>query len=270
MSIQEVKLSIGVVVLSALTMLPIGCAQTHSRQSSSTTDLEVEQLKKNMIQLQTDVAEMKQVLSRRPVVPTPKPISKLIRISLEGISFLGRADAPLTMVEYTDYHCPFCRRHARNTLPKLFRTYIDTGKLRYGIRDFPQTALHPDAFRLSEAALCAGDQGKYWQMHHEFMKGSGNADVSKLADNVLASKLDAQEFSACMDSNQHTSDLRATLDAGQELGVRGTPYFFIGESESTDDNKLVVGSTVRGAQPYSVFKSRIDELLETNIARSGE
>jgi protein-disulfide isomerase len=171
---------------------------------------------------------------------------------------LGRADAPLTMVEFTDLQCPYCREFHATAFEQIKRDYIDTGKLRYVARDFPLDTIHPLAIRASRANQCAGAQGKFWEMRHAIL--SSNRKLAPDSFDALARDLhlDAAAFAAC------TADT-ARLDArwqhdraeGKRLGVSGTPFFVVGRT-SPDG---LVGVRLSGAKDYSAFDAKFKELL---------
>ncbi|MBI4361244.1 thioredoxin domain-containing protein [Candidatus Micrarchaeota archaeon] len=198
-----------------------------------------------------------------PVSPTPTP-SPTLRPSVHARDLIstyagmrGRADAPVIVVEFSDYQCPFCRRFYAETLPLIQGDYIDSGKVRFYFKDFP-LSFHPMAHVSSEAARCAGDQGKYWQMHDK-MFGEQNADssgtttVNYSVDDLKAWAreigLDGTAFDACLDSGKYKDSVAADYREGVSAGISGTPSFVIN------------GQTLVGAQPYSAFKSVIDAEL---------
>ncbi len=167
----------------------------------------------------------------------------------------------MTLVEFTDYQCPFCRRHSAQTKPQLVKDYVDTGKLRYVLREFPLAQIHPLATTAAEAALCAGDQGQYWAMNELFF-----ADQRKLAPEDLKAHaeglgLDVAGFSECLDGGKYAQRIQQDLADGIKAGVRGTPTFFLGLTDPTDATKIRVTKTIRGTQPYALFKQAIDELV---------
>ena len=114
---------------------------------------------------------------------------------------LGR-DAPVTIVEFSDYQCPFCRRFYATTLPAIKKEYIDAGKVRYVFRDFPLEELHSHARKAAEAAHCAGEQGKYWQMHDALFQNQGTLELPQLAEHARAVGLDSLVFNRCMSSSE--------------------------------------------------------------------
>lgn len=185
------------------------------------------------------------------VTPSPTPDTDF---NAEEDHFLGSADAPITVVEFSDYQCPFCLRHDQETLPKLKEQYIDTGKVKYVFMDFPLDSIHPQARAAAGAAECAGAQGKYWEMHDKLFSDqaawNGNAgaiDVFKSYAPNLG--LDAEAFASCLDSNQFGAEIAADQQDGADAGVTGTPAFFIN------------GRFVSGAQPIEVFQQMLDQML---------
>jgi protein-disulfide isomerase len=189
-----------------------------------------------------------------PDVPVPTPAS----IEPRTLTALGDPDAPVTIVEYSDYHCPFCQRHYQETLPRLIENYVDTGRVYYVFKDFPIASLHPLAYRLHEAALCIGNEAgteAYWQVHDRFFEdsqfGSQVPSLEQL-DNAITGALSADypALAGCLESGETSAEVNAGIAEGAQLGVNGTPFFFVN------------GYPVTGAQPYDVFEYVID-LAET-------
>ena len=172
----------------------------------------------------------------------------------------GSESAALTLVEFSDYQCPFCGRYARETSPQIQRDYVATGKLKYVFRDFPLEAIHPDAFKAAEAAHCAGEQGKYWEMHDRLFANQRALGVAQLAIHAQALGLNPQPFGQCLDGGKYAAEVRKDLEDGQKAGVRGTPTFFLGLTDAKTGQlrpvKMIVGS-----QPYTSFKEAIEAVL---------
>jgi protein-disulfide isomerase len=159
---------------------------------------------------------------------------------------LGPASAPVTIVEYSDFQCPFCQRVAP-TLKRVRETYGD--KVRIVWKDFPLTQIHPDAFKAGEAAHCAGDAGKYWEYHDLLFANQqalGTDDLKKYAASL---GIDSAMFAACLDGGTHGERVRNGVAEGGRLGVNSTPTVYIN------------GRFLSGAQPFEVFQSVIDEEL---------
>jgi predicted DsbA family dithiol-disulfide isomerase len=166
----------------------------------------------------------------------------------------GDAGAPVTIVEFSDFQCPFCVR-ARPTVNRVREVYGD--QVRFAFRHFP-LAFHDQAQKAGEAAACAGDQDKFWEMHDLLWKSQGQLQPSVLKENAAALGLDANLFGQCLDSGRHASVVADDAAAGSQLGVTGTPAFFIN------------GRPLVGAQPFEAFAEIIDdELARAARASSG-
>jgi protein-disulfide isomerase len=159
---------------------------------------------------------------------------------------LGRASAPVTLIEFSDFQCPFCQRVAP-TLKKIRDTYGD--KVRIVWKDFPLTQIHPQAFKAGEAAHCAGDQGKYWEYHDRLFANQQQLQPEDLKKHAAEIGLDAPAFSTCLDSSKYGERVRNGVAEGTRLGVNSTPTIYVN------------GRVLSGAQPYETFVSVIDEEL---------
>lgn len=191
-----------------------------------------------------------------------QPPSGPVEVSTENAYSLGAADAPVTVVEFTDFQCPYCSRHNDQTLPQLIENYVNTGKVRYVFKDFPLTSIHPEAMLAAEAARCAGDQGVYVEMHHRLFSGQGEWSGQPNAADVFAGYaaelgLDATSFSECLESGIHEAAVTADIEEAIGLGVNGTPAFFLN------------GQFLSGAQPYGVFEQAIEQLLAEGESGEG-
>jgi protein-disulfide isomerase len=157
----------------------------------------------------------------------------------------GPQNAPITIVEFSDYQCPFCARVVP-TLTKIRSTYGD--KVRLVFKDFPLPN-HPQAPKAAEAAHCAGEQGKYWPMHDRLFANQQALQLPQLKEHAAAIGLDATKFGECLDSGKHAAAVTKDLEYGNQLGVSSTPTVYVN------------GRAVVGAQPFEYFKSVIDEEL---------
>jgi len=178
----------------------------------------------------------------QPQLPTRQ------NIDLDDDPVLGDPKAPVTIVSFEDYQCPFCKRSFDQTFPLLKKEYIDTGKVKYVYRDFP-LSFHPQAQAAAEAGECADDQGKFWEYHDALFQNQqslSSALYSQLAGQL---GLDVEEFDQCLQSGKFTQEVQNDFAYGSSVGVSGTPTFFI------NGIKLV------GAQPYQAFKQVIDAEL---------
>ncbi len=185
----------------------------------------------------------------------PRPPAGPVEVPIEGSYAIGDPNAPITIVEYTDYQCPFCSRHFAQTFPLLKENYIDTGVVYYVFKDFPLTQIHPQAVMAANAARCAGDQGAFVAMHHRLFESltewNGRSDADTLFNQYAAEMaLDEAQFATCLADGTHEMSIYTDLDEGISFGVSGTPAFFLN------------GYFLSGAQPYSTFVEAIEFLLE--------
>jgi protein-disulfide isomerase len=159
---------------------------------------------------------------------------------------LGSANAPVTIVEFSDFQCPFCQR-VEPTLKQVRAKYGD--KVRIVWKDFPLTQIHPQAFKAGEAAHCAGDQGKYWEYHDRLFANQQALQPADLKRHAAELGLDAAKFDACLDTSKHGERVRDGVAEGSRLGVNSTPTIYIN------------GRMIAGAQPFETFQTIIDEEL---------
>lgn len=169
---------------------------------------------------------------------------------------LGSATAPLTMVEFTDYQCPYCRRFQAEVWPKIKSHYIDTGKLRYIARDLP-LEIHAAAAPAAEAAHCAGEQGKFWEMHAALLGGAADLGDGGIDRRARALGLDMARFDECVARHRYARVIAAHAEQADAVGINGTPGFVVGRVE----NGVLTGLRVEGAIPYEEFGGLLRELL---------
>jgi len=218
---------------------------------------EVEALKQGQLQLQRELQEINALLRRRqsPVTDVPNVV-----LPIGGYPSKGSQSAKLVLVEFTDYQCPFCGRHFQQTSPQIERDYVNTGRVRYVVRDFPIESIHKDALKAAEAAHCAGERGQYWQMHDRLFNSQNALAADHLAAYAGALGLDVQNFRQCLDSDKYSAKIRQDLVEAQKVGVQATPSFLLGVAEPGGSSVKVV-KMIAGAHPYTVFKEAIDSLL---------
>ncbi len=231
---------------------------TQSTEELKALRKELEEIKKGQSNIQNELQEIKTLLRGRAPAPPPEPQNVVLEI--KDNPFKGQPNAKLTLIEFSDYQCPFCSRHVRETLPQLEREYIATGKVKYVFRNFPIESIHPLAFKAAEAANCAGEQGKYWEMHDRLFANQNTLGLKDLPNHAKALVLEMPKFQQCLDSGKHAAKIRKDLADGQKAGVQGTPSFFLGLTEPNDGMVKAV-RIIRGAQPYTAFKEAIDSLL---------
>jgi len=185
-------------------------------------------------------------------------------VSLRGAQFKGDSKAPVMVVEFSDFQCPFCARYAATTYVDIVRDYVDTGRVRYAFMNFPIDSLHPVAFAQHMAAACATDQGRFWEMHDRLFANPRVADADGLLQNAAAVGLDIGTFRACLASERHADEIRQAMRVGSAIGVNGTPTFLIGTVGPYD--KFKVARLIAGAKPFSAFKEAIDSVSSAAAA----
>ncbi|MEP7133471.1 MAG: thioredoxin domain-containing protein [Chloroflexota bacterium] len=188
-----------------------------------------------------------------PIVEAPvtaEPQFTRYDVPSDGFYALGPADAPITIIEFSDYQCPFCKRWHAEVYDQLLAAY--PGKIKFVYRNLPLTSIHPDAQGAAEAALCAGDQNVYWQYHDKLLSGEtlGTSVYTQYAQEL---SLDLTAFNDCISTQKFKEAIQKDSDFALNLGVRSTPTFFIN------------GLAIVGAQPLDVFKQVIDKELAGEI-----
>ncbi|MFZ5366121.1 MAG: DsbA family protein [Patescibacteria group bacterium] len=179
-----------------------------------------------------------------PVVLGEEEIAKLV----ETGQVKGEETAKVTMVEFSDFQCPFCARYAKETFPQIEKEYIKTGKVRYIFHHYP-LSFHQYAQKAAEAAECAGEQGKFWEMHDKIFANQEKITVADLKKYAQTLELPLADFNSCLDSDKYKNKVQGDVSLGGSVGVSGTPAFFIN------------GRLVSGALPYENFKVIIEEEL---------
>lgn len=212
-----------------------------------------------------EIRAVRQLLEResRPAgrgQPLPMPeIPQTGKLRVEGGYFLGSNNAPLTVVEFTDYQCSYCRVFESTTFAEIRKKYVDTGKVRFVIRDFPLVNIHPESMRAAEAAHCAGDQGKFWPMHDAIFNDQSNLGWSGLIKLAERLKLHMGAFRACLASEKYKLDIQRDQEAASTLQINATPSFPIGKMLGQE----LSGAILVGAPPVSVFETKLREAETT-------
>lgn len=195
--------------------------------------------------------QVRQVAPPQPAAPVYPTTGKL---KLDGEPSRGSSSAPVTIVEFTDYECPFCRQFETATLPAIVKNYVDTGKVRLVVHDFPLN-IHANAMPAAEAAHCAGDQGMFWPMHDVLFSDPGKLVTADLIDRAGTLKLDVGAFKACLESGRDRAEVLKQMKAASDLQIVATPSFLIGRNVAD----VVDGSIITGAHPLSVFEAKLKE-----------
>lgn len=179
----------------------------------------------------------------------PTPNVNMVEV-IDDDTIKGDPDAPVTIVEWSDYECPFCTRFYEQTLGQIEEEYIDTGKVKFVYRDFP-LSFHANAQKAAEAAECAGEQEKYFEMHDKLFEDGVAGGVASFKQYAQEISLNTADFNTCLDSGEMASEVRKDFADGQRIGISGTPGFIIN------------GQLVSGALPFEAFQQVIEAELNS-------
>lgn len=187
-------------------------------------------------------------------IQAPDPITR----SRVDFNTMGDPNAPVKIIEYADFQCPFCRNFTEDTEKQLVEAYINTGKVYFEYRSFANF-IGEESARAAEAAYCAGDQGKFWEMHDVIYANQGAERSGALRDQRLKAfaayiKLDVTAFNECFDGGKHKARVSKDGADARTATVSSTPSFFVN------------GELIKGAQPFSIFQQTIDALLAAPVA----
>jgi protein-disulfide isomerase len=162
---------------------------------------------------------------------------------------LGNDNAQLTIVEFSDFQCPYCKRFRDQTFDQLKKQYIDTGKVKLVYRDFPLSSIHPMAQKAAEAGECADEQGKFWEYHDKIYENQQLLSIDSLKQWAKDLSLDTTKFNNCLDSEKYANEVKNDLNDATSSGGQGTPYFLVGNTQ------------LSGAYPFDAFQQAIEAQL---------
>ena len=179
-------------------------------------------------------------------------VQKRYDIPVHGFPSIGPDDAPIVMVEFSDFQCPYCARFHDQTLQPLLNAYPD--KMRFVYRHLPLTSIHSEAFRAAEASMCAYEQGSFWPYHDAIYKNQTKLSADLYPQIAADLELDIESFGSCLENDDYKDLVQSDVDFAVNLGVRSTPTFFIN------------GLPFVGAQPLDAFRQVIDSALRGDFA----
>jgi protein-disulfide isomerase len=215
-------------------------------------------------QILDELKAIRKTLETRPAMPAqpaaqaPAPADDKVSMVFPSGGFsVGKENAPLVLVEYTDYQCPFCQRYHNDSFAQIKANFIDTGKIRYISRDFP-LPFHENARRSATAARCAAEQGKFWELRHTMIVNASQLQADKLGGYAQSASLDVPKFQACVDSDKFKAAIDKDIAEGSAAGINGTPSFVLGRIE----NGKLQGVRMVGAMPYAQFEAKIQDMLK--------
>jgi len=211
---------------------------------------------KQVDEVLTELRELRKfVEGNKPVPPVP-PKAARGTLNVGDAPLMGDREAPLTIVEFTDYQCPFCERFYKETFPDIKKKFIDSGKARFYVMNFPLSDIHQNAMSAAEAARCARDQGKFWQFHEHLQTSREHLDLESLVQFASDQSLDVPVFRQCVTSEKYRDEIDQTRRMAQTKAVQGTPTFFVGKSTPGG----VDGEIIVGAVPFEDFEQALQKL----------
>lgn len=248
------RLGITAAVVAA-SIVPVGAQQSLQQQNE---------------QILNELKAIRQLLERLagPIGPggAPAPMPSGVptapvndKVSLSSVTgfMIGKADAPLTMIEYTDLQCPFCRQYHITAYEQIKKEWIDTGKLRYVVRDLPIESIHPQAMPAARATRCAAEQGRLWEMRHSILLNNARLTNESFATFAQDLKLNTGAFNKCYaDAGKFQAEISKDMAEAASVGISATPSFVIGRTTSGQMD----GIRFIGAQAYAAFDAKLKEL----------
>jgi len=189
------------------------------------------------------------------------PVFSQSIIDIDELQFVkGDQKAGVVLIEFADYQCPFCARFQRETFPRIDKDYVLTGKVKFIFRNFPLEKSHPYAFKAAEAAICSGEQGKFWAIHTRLFDLQDTRSFNDWASHARALALDSDRFMRCLEDDVTASKVKKDVADGKSAGVKVTPTFLLGVTDSKTSSVKVI-EKIEGAEDYSTFKKALDNLI---------
>jgi protein-disulfide isomerase len=204
-----------------------------------------------------ELQEIHKLLAQQPQ-GRPADALPTAPVDIDKEPFKGSANAKVTIIEFSDYQCPFCGRYDKETYPQILKDYVESGRVKYVWRDLPLD-FHKNSFKAAEAAHCAGEQGRFWEMHDRLFSNQTNIAAEDLPKHAEAIELNRSLFQQCLDSGRYANEIKRDIADAGAAGITGTPSFLIGVVQS--NSKVKVLKKLVGAKPYADFKTAIDGLL---------
>ena len=224
------------------------------------------ELIKGQLELQKQMQELKSLLQGNQ--GSAQGARGNILFNIAGAPAEGDVVAPVTMIEFSDFQCPFCARYDAETFPRVEQDYVKTGKVRYVFSNFPLQNIHALARPLADAAQCVSEQKQFWQMRHLLLTHQAALTSDQaIVDLVKQLGIDLSAFQKCRQDGKRAEKLSQAIAEAAADGVSGTPTFFIGVNDTATD-KVKVMKVIVGQQPYENFKQAIDAIL-TSIKPPG-
>jgi protein-disulfide isomerase len=243
-----------IAIVSIIGMSFAGVAQ----ESKDNIQKDIEELRQGQQAIRKDLQEIKAVLAPLMARQAPAVNVKGMQIQLGNFPIKGSETAKLVLIEFSDYQCPHCSKYTSETLPQIIKHYVDSGKMQYAIVDAPIPS-HKSAPKAAEASHCAGEQGKYWEMHSQMM--SQPDKITDLSFHATALVLNVNQFENCLKTDKYAEEVRKGMSFATKLGISGVPQFIIAQIESIKPFKAKGINLLRGALPFVVLQREIDQAL---------
>ena len=259
MKFHRYMITVGMLALVAQGVSGLALAAEQDDEELTAT---VETLKEGQDEIRKELAEIKKLLQKgvRAAAPSgPNVAGKIFDLGENPVQ--GSGNAKVALLEFTDYQCPYCKRHSQQTQPQIASEYVDSGKIRFVSLDMPIPNLHPLAMKAAEAAHCGDDQGQYWQMRDHMFENQKALEPWNAHAEALG--LDVAKYEACLNSGKYADAVKADLAEAYKAGATGTPSFVVAVIDDKDPSKVKGLTFIRGAQPYAAFKAALDEAISS-------
>ena len=232
-------------------------------QSNDKTDVfilqQIIEIKDELRDLRQEMSELRKAVDESPEKDDTPKVAAPVNVPIEADDpVLGDKQAKIAIVEFTDYECPFCESYHSETFPQIKKAYVDTGKVQYILRDFP-LGFHDQAKPAAIAANCAGQQNAYWKMNDILFTKQAELGKDLYTQSAESLGLNMDQFLSCLKRDEQEQEVTADLTYGQQIGINGTPTFFVGRIR---EGQLANAKEIGGAQGMEVFEEILETLLK--------
>jgi protein-disulfide isomerase len=246
-----------VAIIAVLIVLVVAAPQIRAEGLSAQQGAELLKQNKEILSELRDIHSLLDRLSKDRAVDDVRPSTPRVRVAVSLTEpAIGKSDAPWTLIEYTDYQCPFCRQFHAAAYEDIKRNYIDTGKMRFISRDFPLD-MHENAARAAIAARCAGEQGAFWELRSAMITNADKLQARDIDSYAAHLNLDVGKLDACVKSGPYQAQLEKELAEGHKAGITGTPSFVLGRT-GTD---AIEGVRIVGSMSYAAFDAKFKDAV---------
>jgi len=255
----ENRIAVVFVVLLSISIASSALA-AEERATVSPIQRQLDDLKEGQQRILQELEGIKRLLQEKPPGSSATATApKIISINVHGEPFRGDRGARVAIMEYSDFECSYCAKYVHEVYPAIEKDYLKSGKVKYFFRDLPASE-HPNAMAAAQAARCAADQGKFWEMHDLLFAAQGTLAQSNLLANAKALGLDSEQFSKCLSSGFYSGSIRLSISGAKALGIYGTPAFVLG-TLNEDGDVLRVTKVLVGGESDAALRPALDELL---------